>query len=135
MSVTDFATLFSEVAAVYLPLKDAPLTGEVVDKSPSDMPANDPAWHYAGTTTKDGKPHITVWVAKGLQKDSAIAAMNCGAALGLLDAGFGGATLQALYAKEEAADSAAGASAKDPWAHRKDLALTLAAAFMAVMSK
>lgn len=135
VSARDFATLFADVVGIYLPIKDAPVSGVLVNKEPSDMPSADPDWYYAGTQTLDGKPQITVWISKALKGDNAILAMQTAAALGLLDDGIGGSQLQAMYAKAKDADAAAGPTAKDPWQHRKVLASDLATLFMAIMSK
>jgi hypothetical protein len=131
----DFAEFTAHVLTIYLPLKGGTVVGDVVEKAPAEMPANNHNYYYAGNTFKDGKTHITVWIAKGIDKDHVIFAMQAASALGLMDAGLSNPAFTALYAKAKAADEAAGPTAKDPWAHREDLADDIAATIMALLSK
>ncbi|GAC1388983.1 MAG: hypothetical protein NVSMB31_04120 [Vulcanimicrobiaceae bacterium] len=132
VSLKAFAGFTATVFSLYVKMKGAPASAVVVEKDPSEMPGH-VSWHYVNTEMKDGKPVITVWINKMQQKrEDGVAAMQAAGALGVMDAGLGGDEFQVLYAKAKAADIAAGG---DSWSHRRDLAATIAATIMVILSK
>lgn len=134
VTLRDIATLMATSMAVYLRLKDPHPTAVFVTKPQRDMPGSDPNLYYAGNEIKDGQPVLTIWASDRLNGVTSLGQMQMAAVLGLLDAGQGGATLQAIYAKQRAADAALGASAADPLKNRRDMAASIVAIFDAILS-
>lgn len=134
VTLHDIAIFMAEAMTVYLPLKDPHPTAVFVSKPQSDMPKYAPSLYYAGNALKDGQPVLTIWASNDLNGKTTLGAMQMAAVLGLLDAGQGGAAIQAIYVKERTADMALGANESDPLKNRRDMAASLVAVFDAILS-
>jgi hypothetical protein len=95
-------------------------------KPAAEMPKYDPEAHYVGTDTTQTPPVITVWVnGSDLKSDTMQDAMAESMLLGIMDAGYAGPNFKKLYDSYAAKDTAAGASAPDPFANRRKFAEAL----------
>ena len=134
ITVRDVVTMFAGVMTAFTPAKAAHPSTVFVTKSQREMPAYDPDWHYAGSATNAfGQPELTIWRSARLGDRAPRDLMESTAAIGLLDAGYGGPRLQAAYAKAKAADAALGPDASNPWKYRRALGDHLALMIDALM--
>ncbi|HVA28247.1 MAG TPA: hypothetical protein VNF68_08710 [Candidatus Baltobacteraceae bacterium] len=126
----DYATLNLEMHATLISDKN-PAHVHVTEmlKGGNEMPPFDWVWHYAGKQTLNGVQNVVVWICANLSPQEQTAALHRATLLGLLDAGLGGTVLQQAYATANAADTALGPQAPDPFANRRKLIYAMAKYF------
>ena len=125
VTIRDFVTLMAGMTLAFTPAGPHP-SSDFITKPQSEMPAYDPDWHYVSSETKNGQPVMTIWVSQRLNGKAPRDLMESTVILGLLDAGYGGAVWQKVYAKSLALDQAQGPNAANPIKNRRDLSDRLA---------
>jgi hypothetical protein len=96
-------------------------------KKPSEMPAYDPRWHYAGITEdKPGVPTMHVWIEADLKGADLQNAIEAGIMLALTDGGYGGPSFKKLYDIYAQEDAQLPANVPDPFLNRHKFAIALA---------
>ncbi len=126
---TEVAKLFDGLRAALDP-KDKSIHLNMVVASPSQMPAYETTWHYAGVQVNpDGTPTITLLFAGSASKQDLITGVEAGTFLGLAQSGYAGTKWKAAYDAVAAADARLGSNAADPFQNRRTFALQLAALY------
>lgn len=134
-TVRDLIKLLSYAVLVYTPPGSHP-SANLVTKAQSEMPSYDPDVHYVSNATQNGQVVLTVWQSDRFAKSgnqASIQPMLSAAVFGLLDAGLGEPSLQALYQKERDADTALGPTAPNPLLHRHQMSDQLAVMIINLM--
>jgi len=95
-------------------------------KSPSEMPAYDQQWHYAGIRNENlGAPTMQVWVSDKLTGTDLQNALVAAFSLALTDGGYGGRAFKQLYDIFAAKDAQLPSNAPDPFINRQQFAAAL----------
>jgi hypothetical protein len=126
ITVTDISTLLAALNTALKP-NDATIPLFVVLKSPGEMPAYDPRWHYAGIREeKAGTKGMYVWFNKDLGGADMQSAINAAFLLALTDGGYGGPAFKQLYDIYATRDAQLPTGAADPFLNRQKFAAALA---------
>jgi len=129
VAYADYLTLVVAEQAALLKGKAGLVHAVEILKGGDEMPPYSPYWAYAGKTTQNGVPTVTIWVCGNMSPTEQRVAMTEGTLMGLLDSGLGGPALQKAFAAASSADAAFGPNASDPFANRRRLILEIAKYF------
>lgn len=121
----DIAQLLTALHTALKP-NDSTIPIVVSLKAPSEMPAYDPQWHYAGIQEQNsGVRAMTIWINSNLKSADQQNAIEASFLLALTDGGYGGKAFKQLYDIYAAKDAQLPPDAPDPFLNRQKFAAAL----------